>query len=52
LGTQIRSCHRAFHFELVLYTLGNVRPWRATPSRGVFYTTAWVVVMVALTHAP
>jgi hypothetical protein len=51
-GRQIRSYHRAFHFELMLYTLGNVRPWRPVPARGVFYTAVCVVMMVALAHAP
>jgi hypothetical protein len=51
-GRQIRSYHRAFHFELVLYTLGNVRPWRPVPARGVFYTGVCLVVMVALAHLP
>ena len=51
-GRQIRPYHRAFHFELMLYTLGNVRPWRLVPARGVFYTAACVVMMVALAHAP
>jgi hypothetical protein len=51
-GRQIRSYHRAFHFELMLYTLGNLRPWRPIPARGVFYTAVCVLVMVALAHAP
>jgi hypothetical protein len=51
-GRQIRSYHRAFHFELMLYTLGNLRPWRPVPARGVFYTGVSVVMMVALAHAP
>jgi hypothetical protein len=51
-GRQIRSYHRAFHFELMLYTLGNLRPWRPVPARGVFYTAVCGVMMVALAHAP
>jgi hypothetical protein len=51
-GRQIRSYHRAFHFELMLYTLGNLRPWRPVPARGVFYTAVCLVMMVALAHAP
>jgi hypothetical protein len=51
-GRQIRSYHRAFHFELLLYTIGNLRPWRPVPARGVFYTAVCVVVMAALAHAP
>ena len=51
-GRQIRSYHRAFHFELMLYTLGNLRPWRPVPARGVFYTAVCEVMMVALAHAP
>jgi hypothetical protein len=49
---QIRSYHRAFHFELYLHSLGNVRPWRPIPARGVFYTAASELVMIALAHAP
>jgi hypothetical protein len=51
-GRQIRSYHRAFHFELMLYTLGNLRPWRPVPARGVFYTAVCVVIMAAVVHAP
>lgn len=51
-GRQIRSYHRAFHFELMLYTLGNLRMWRPVPARGVFYTVVCVVIMVAVAHAP
>jgi hypothetical protein len=51
-GRQIRSYHRAFHFELMLYTLGNLRPWRPVPARGVLYTAVCAVMMVALAHAP
>jgi hypothetical protein len=50
-GRQIRSYHRAFHFELMLYTLGNLRPWRPVPARGVFYTAVCELVMIALAHA-
>jgi len=49
---QIRSYHRAFHFELMLYTLGNLRPWRPVPARGVFYSAVCVMMMVALAHVP
>jgi hypothetical protein len=49
---QIRSYHRAFHFELYLHSLGNVRPWRPIPARGVFYTAASELVMIALARAP
>jgi hypothetical protein len=51
-GRQIRSYHRTFHFELMLYTLGNLRPWRPVPARGVFYTAVCEVMMGALAHAP
>jgi hypothetical protein len=51
-GRQIRSYHRAFHFELMLYTLGNLRAWRPVPARGVFYTAVCVVMMAAVAHAP
>jgi hypothetical protein len=50
-GRRIRSYHRAFHFELMLYTLGNLRPWRPVPARGVFYTAVGELVMIALAHA-
>jgi hypothetical protein len=50
-GRQIRSYHRAFHFELMLYTLGNLRPWRPVPARGVFYTAVCELVMIAIAHA-
>jgi hypothetical protein len=50
-STQIRSYHRAFHFELMLYTLGNLRPWRPVPARGVLYTAVCEMVMIALAHA-
>jgi hypothetical protein len=51
-GRQIRSFQRAFHFELMLYTLGNVRPWRPVPARGVFYAFVCVVVMGVVAHLP
>jgi hypothetical protein len=51
-GRQIRSYHRAFHFELMLYTLGNLRPWRPVPARGVMYTALSELAMIALAHAP
>jgi hypothetical protein len=50
-GRRIRSYHRAFHFELMLYTLGNLRPWRPVPARGVFYTAVCELGMIALAHA-
>lgn len=49
---QIRSYQRAFHFELMLYTLGSLRPWRPVPARGVFYAAVCVVVMVVVAHLP
>ena len=49
---QIRSYHRAFHFELELYTLGNIRLWRPVPARGLFYLAGAEVLMLALAHAP
>ena len=36
----------------MLYTLGNLPPWRPVPARGVFYTGLCEVIMVALAHAP
>jgi hypothetical protein len=51
-GRQIRSYHRAFHFELLLYTVGNLRPWRPVPARGVLYTALSEVAMIGLAHAP
>jgi hypothetical protein len=51
-GRQIRSYHRAFHFGVMLYTLGNLRPWRPVPARGVFYTAASEIVMMVLAHLP
>jgi hypothetical protein len=49
---QIRSYHRAYHFELELYSLGNIRLWRPVPARGLFYLAAAEVLMLALAHAP
>jgi len=49
---QIRSYHRAFHFELELHTLGNIRLWRPIPARGLIYTAAVELVMLAAAHAP
>ena len=49
---QIRSYHRAHHFELELYTLGNIRLWRPVPARGLFYLAATEVLMLALVHTP
>lgn len=49
---QIRSYHRAFHFELELYTLGNIRLWRPVPARGLFYLAGAEVLMLTLAHAP
>jgi hypothetical protein len=51
-GRQIRSYHRAFHFELELHTLGNIRLWRPIPARGIFYTAAAELVTFAAAHAP
>jgi hypothetical protein len=51
-GRQIRSYHRAFHFELMLYTIGNLRPWRPVPARAVLYTALSELVMIAVAHAP
>jgi hypothetical protein len=51
-GRQIRSYHRAFHFELMLYTVGNLRPWRPVPARGVLYTALSELAMIAVAHAP
>jgi hypothetical protein len=51
-GRQIRSYHRAFHFELMLHTLGNLRPWRPVPARGVLYTALSELAMIALAHTP
>jgi hypothetical protein len=48
----IRSYHRAFHFELELYTLGNIRLWRPVPARALFYFAGSEVVMLLLTHVP
>ena len=50
--SQIRSYHRAHHFELELYTLGNIRLWRPVPARGLFYLAATEVLMLALAHTP
>jgi hypothetical protein len=49
-GRQIRSYHRAFHFELMLYTIGNLRPWRPVPARAVLYTALSELVMIAVAH--
>jgi TcpE family len=49
---QIRSYHRAFHFELELYTLGNIRLWRPVPARGLFYLAGGELLMLVLAHAP
>ena len=49
---QIRSYHRAFHFELELYTLGNIRLWRPVPARGLFYLAGTALTMLVLAHAP
>lgn len=49
---QIRSYQRAFHFELMLYTVGNLRPWRPIPARAVVYTAASELVMIAVANAP
>jgi hypothetical protein len=35
----------------MLYTLGNLRPWRPVPARGVFYTAVCELVMIVLAHA-
>jgi hypothetical protein len=51
-GRQIRSYHRAFHFELMLYTIGNLRPWRPVPARAVLYTAVSEIVMIAVAHTP
>jgi hypothetical protein len=51
-GRQIRSYQRAFHFELMLYTVGNLRPWRPVPARGVLYSALSELVMIAVAHAP
>jgi hypothetical protein len=51
-GRQIRSYHRAFHFELMLYTIGNLRPWRPVPARAVLYTALCEIVMIAAAHTP
>jgi hypothetical protein len=48
----IRSYHRAFHFELELYTLGNIRLWRPVPARGLFYFAGSEVTMLLLAHVP
>jgi hypothetical protein len=50
-GRQIRSYHRAFHFELMLYTIGNLRPWRPVPARAVLYTALSELVMIVLANA-
>jgi hypothetical protein len=31
----------------MLYTLGNLRPWRPVPARGLFYTAVETVPLVA-----
>jgi hypothetical protein len=49
---QIRSYHRAFHFELMLYTIGNLQPWRPLPARAVLYTAISELVMIAVAHSP
>jgi hypothetical protein len=51
-GRQIRSYHRAFHFELMLYTIGNLRPWRPVPARAVIYTALSEIAMIAVAHSP
>jgi len=51
-GRQIRSYHRAFHFELMLYTIGNLRPWRPVPARAVLYTALSELLMIAVAHTP
>jgi hypothetical protein len=51
-GRQIRSYHRAFHFELMLYTIGNLRPWRPIPARAVVYTAMGELGMIAVANAP
>lgn len=49
---QIRSYHRTFHFELELYTLGNIRLWRPVPARGLFYLAGSELAMLVLAHLP
>jgi hypothetical protein len=49
---QIRSYHRASHFELMLYTIGNLRPWRPIPVRAVLYTALSEIAMIAVAHTP
>jgi hypothetical protein len=49
---QIRSYHRAFHFELTLYNLGNIRLVRPIPARGIFYAAAAEVAMLIAAHLP
>lgn len=49
---QIRSYHRAFHFELTLYSLGNIRLVRPIPARAILYLAMLEVAMVIAAHAP
>ena len=49
---QIRSYHRAFHFELTLYSLGRLPLIKPIPARAILYLAALEVVMVILAHTP
>lgn len=47
---QIRSYHRAFLGELTLYRIGNLRPWRPIPARGIFWVAGLELLVFAATH--
>lgn len=49
---QIRSYHRAFHFELTLYSLGRIRLIRPIPARAILYLAVLEAVMAIVAHLP
>lgn len=49
---QIRSYHRAFHFELALHNLGNIKLWRPIPARAFFYFAAAEIVIFTASRLP
>lgn len=49
--TKIRSYHRAFTGELMIYNFGkDLRPWKPIPARGIFWAGAIVAFVFVSTH--